>query len=201
LSHHGKSASFKETPMGQLRSRAGHASRPPRPACMGLRVPQRKGLRPGPGSGQGPARIRAFSGARRASGREVEVAAGRVAVSQPMRRHGQQEEVEAVGPAAARGQTPLQGRDSLGVAAGAILSNAQRVEGVSGWPRRAPDGGRRPRRGNPSGVARCTARPALRGPGAVFEAREMGLTVVTNRRTRPRISWWPLVPNGGRCAV
>ena len=49
-------------------------------------------------------------------------------MSQPVVGHGQEEEVEGVGLAAARGQAPLQGRDRLGVLARAILDDAQRVE-------------------------------------------------------------------------
>ena len=49
-------------------------------------------------------------------------------MSQPVVGHGQEEEVEGVGLAAARGQAPLQGRDRLGVLAHSILDHAQRVE-------------------------------------------------------------------------
>ena len=56
-------------------------------------------------------------------------AAGFFSVSQLVVCHGQEEKVETVVLASPGGQAPLQGRDGLGVLAGTILGDAQRVEG------------------------------------------------------------------------
>ena len=87
--------------------------------------------------------------------------AGFFAVSQPVVGHGQEEEVEGVGLAAAGGQASLQGRDGLGVPARAVLDDAQRVE-VDGL-RQEPG----PRRGGPArarGRGRAAARDRWPAP-------------------------------------